>query len=271
MADTVKACLIYSVPPADGSRAYIDINTDSSTGLRGKNFTEESFTVEIENIRGKEGDYTLDNAGFQFHREAAQHKTFANDEEVEREYYPESIELLKRLTGASRVVLFDHSEYMFYVCTPDMIFISSLYCSAIRRNRPGEIDDGPQKRKPVPRVHVDQTSASAVARVHRHLPAGDAESLLKRRFQIINLWRPIHHVALDWPLALCDYRSIDRKTDLFPTALRYPDREGETSSVKYNPAHKWIYARGMTPEEVVLIKWYVSNSPRLPFLLLLRI
>ena len=30
-------------------------------------------------------------------------------EEIEREYYPESIALVKELTGASRVVLFDHS------------------------------------------------------------------------------------------------------------------------------------------------------------------
>ena len=64
---------------------------------------------------------------------------------------------------------------------------------AIRRRRPGEIDDSPQKRQPVPQVHVDQTKASATARVHRHLPVSDAPELLKHRFQIINLWRPINH------------------------------------------------------------------------------
>lgn len=39
--------------------------------------------------------------------------------------------------------------------------------------------------------------------------------------------------------------------------LRYPDRDGETFGVKYNPAHGWKYVRGLTPEEGVLIKWYV--------------
>jgi len=237
MTDTVKATLTYSVPPADGSKPYININTDTTTGVRGSNFTEESFEVEIENLRGKEDTASLDTSGSQFFRAEAKHKTFANDEEIEREYYAESIELLKKLTGASRVVLFDHT---------------------IRRNRPGEVDDSPQKRQPVPRVHVDQTSASAVARVHRHLPPGDAEALLKRRFQIINLWRPIHHIALDRPLALCDYRSIDKKADLVPTTLRYPDRDGETFSVKHNPSHKWKYLRGMEPDEIVLIKCYDS-------------
>lgn len=81
-------------------------------------------------------------------------------------------------------------------------------------------------------VHVDQTTASAIARVHRHLPPSDAPELLKRRFQIVNLWRPISHAALDWPLALCDYTSIDPKKDLVPLALRYPDKEGETFGVR---------------------------------------
>ena len=129
--------------------------------------------------------------------------------------------------------------------------------SAIRRRRPGEADSSPDRRQPVPLVHVDQTTASSIARVHRHLPASDAPKLLERRFQIINLWRPIANPAVDWPLALCDFRTVDLKKDTFPVALIYPDREGETLGVKYNKNHKWKYLHGMTPEEIVLIKWRV--------------
>jgi hypothetical protein len=56
--------------------------------------------------------------------------------------------------------------------------------SALRRHVPGQLDDAPGKRQPVKLVHVDQTAASAAARVHRHLPASDAPDLLKRRFQV---------------------------------------------------------------------------------------
>jgi len=237
MTDTVKSMLFYFVPPADGSKPYIHINADPATGERAKNYTQEHYAVDIENLRGKEDSVTLDTAGFQFFKAPAKHTSFSSDAEVEAEYYPESIELLKKLTGASRVVLFDHT---------------------IRRRRPGEFDDSPQKRQPVPNVHVDQTTASAIARVHRHLPAADAEALLKRRFQIINLWRPIKHVALDHPLTLCDYRTVDTKTDLVPTTLRYPERDGETFGVKFNPNHRWKYLRGMNTDEIVLIKCFDS-------------
>ena len=107
--DTVATNLLYALPPADGSKPYQFINADPATGVRKRNFEQKSFPMKIENIRGKEDSVSLDTAGFAFFRAPAKHTTFNNDEEVEREYYPESIELLKKLTGASRVVLFDHS------------------------------------------------------------------------------------------------------------------------------------------------------------------
>ena len=109
-------------------------------------------------------------------------------------------------------------------------------------------------------MHVDQTHASATARVLRHLPADEAPERLKHRFQIVNLWRPIRHPAWDWPLALCDYRSVDPAKDLHPTTLVYSeDNKGETMSVRYNPNHKWKYLKGMEPDEFVLIKWYARS------------
>ncbi|TFK68053.1 hypothetical protein BDN72DRAFT_821708 [Pluteus cervinus] len=229
--------LMFLVQPENGVRAYQHINADPVTGLRKKNFEREERTVTIENLRGKEHLYKLDNAGFQLGHHPANHKSFTSDAEIEAEYYPESIELIKKVTGASQVVLFDHT---------------------IRRRRPGEVDDTPQKRQPVAQAHVDQTAKATIARVHRHLPPSEAPALLQRRHQIINLWRPISHPAVDWPLAVCDYRSVNPKEDVFPVALIYPDTEGETMGVKYNSEHKWKYFHGVTPEEYILIKCYDS-------------
>jgi len=121
------------------------------------------------------------------------------------------------------------------------------------------VDDSPDRRQPAVQVHVDHTNKSSIACVHQHLPADEAPKLLEGRFQIINLWRPIAHPAIDWPLGLCDYRSVD-ESDTFPVALIFPDREVEALGVQYNPNHKWKYLHGMTPDEIVLIKWHVSRS-----------
>ena len=132
---------------------------------------------------------------------------------------------------------------------------------AIRRRLHG-VSDSAGRRQPVSQVHVDQTTASSIARVHRHLPASDVPKLLEGRFQIINLWRPIASPALDWPLALCDYRSVDLEKDTFPVARISAEGTGETMRVKYNENHKWMYLYGMTPEEIVLIKWQVVSFVR---------
>ncbi|KAJ8596668.1 hypothetical protein M405DRAFT_781299, partial [Rhizopogon salebrosus TDB-379] len=156
MAFDTTGTLKYFLSPPDGSRLYTNINADSVTGELVRNWTEDPHDVRIEDVRGKEALYKLDSAGFQFGREAAKHTSFLDDDEIQNEYYLESIDLIKKVTGASSAVIFDHT---------------------IRRRRPGESDDSPQKRQPVALVHVDQTTASAIARVHRHLPPEEAPSL----------------------------------------------------------------------------------------------
>ena len=54
--------------------------------------------------------------GFKLYKRAAKHTAFVDDEKVKDEYYPESIEVIKKLTGASRVILFDHSKQPLTSC-----------------------------------------------------------------------------------------------------------------------------------------------------------
>ncbi|KAH7923057.1 hypothetical protein BV22DRAFT_1016132 [Leucogyrophana mollusca] len=234
---TAVTTLNYILPPPDDSRPYTTINADPATGQRRHNWVDHEMPVQIEDVRGKEDQFTLDTAGFQFARHAVTHTRFADDAEIQKEYYPESVEIIKKMTGASRVVIFDHD---------------------IRRGRPRAAGTTPQRGKGAAMPHVDQTTRSAIARVHRHLPPADVPALLERRFQIINLMRPISHAALDRPLALCDFRSVDVEADLMPIALVYPDREGETYGVRYNPRHEWKYLRGMEPDEFILYKCFDS-------------
>ena len=109
---STTAELLYIIEPKDGVGAYQYVNADPVTGERQGNFEREEKTVIVENMRGKENSVSLDTAGFQFYHYFSKHTTFANDEEIRQEYYPESAELIKKVTGASRVELFDHSELL---------------------------------------------------------------------------------------------------------------------------------------------------------------
>ena len=47
--------------------------------------------------------------------------------------------------------------------------------------------------------------------------------------------------------------------DLLPVQLIYPDRVGETFTVRPNSRHRWNYLREQTPGEVLLIKCFDSK------------
>lgn len=105
-------------------------------------------------------------------------------------------------------------------------------------------------------------TSQAVARVYRHLPEKEVHELLKHRFHILDLWRPISHAAYEWPLGFGDSSTVNPATELMEMTLEFPGGPGEPYGVEHNPNHKWKYLRGMEPDECVLFKWSVIS--RLP-------
>jgi hypothetical protein len=157
---------------------------------------------------------------------------FTSDEKIKTVYYPEVEKLLlDNVPGAHKVVLFDHT---------------------IRRSDPNA------PRAPVVRVHIDQTPSSAAERVRLHCP-DQADELLKGRYRIINVWRPLNGPVMAHPLAVADSATVSDK-DLIPVEHRYPDRTGETAAVRFNPAQKWYYWSGMKNDERLFLKCFDSDE-----------
>ncbi|KLU91638.1 hypothetical protein MAPG_10156 [Magnaporthiopsis poae ATCC 64411] len=233
----VRATLNFYKPNADGSPphpTYID---------RPETFDRpnEPHDVLIRDVRGATADegksHTLDGSGFQFHKHVAAEKEFVDDDKIRAGYYAETEQLLKDVTGATRVFIFDHT---------------------IRRPPPPTASLTTRlTRGPVQRVHIDQSYSASLSRVPHHLP-DEAETLLRGRVQIINVWRPIRRVDRD-PLAVAEAASVS-DADLIPTGLIYPDRKGETLQVRYNQEQKWWYKSAMEPGEVLLIKCFDSKE-----------
>jgi hypothetical protein len=197
--------------------------------------TLQPTRVTIHNARLLDQPASLDRQGFQRVEQASAVVNLEDEEQVRNEYYAEADALIRQQTGAIKVVIFDHT---------------------IRVDQPGREAKG--LREPVRYVHNDQTERSAIRRVRDHLPAEEAEQRLLKRFEIINLWRPIGGPVFSTPLALCDAASID-PADLLPSDLVYRDKVGETFSVRANPAHRWYYYPHLRPEEALLLKIYDSR------------
>jgi len=192
--------------------------------------------VPIHNGREILDDLSLDRQGFVLTPSKTSVRDFYDPQEVKSVYYPEVEALLKSVTGATRVSIFDH----------------------VVRN-PALAQEGKRGiREPAKFAHNDYSLKSAPQRVRNHLP-DEAENLLKGRFAEINVWRAIRGPLQDWPLALCDARSID-SADVVAADLVYPDRVGETFTFKFNRDHRWFYFPNLQPDEAILLKCYDSKK-----------
>jgi hypothetical protein len=231
----VEAGLRYLEPTAGKPRS---LEFEPPAGVPRTTAVYREHTVAIRDVRPVASTLSLDREGFQLLTVPTGTGSFDDEEAIRTKYYAETISFLQELTGASRVVVFDHT---------------------IRRRIPGAADRTTGiPRQPVPRVHNDYTVTSGPQRV-RDLLGVEADALLRKRFSVINVWRPIRGPVQDSPLAVCDARSIDDQ-DLIATDLVYRDRVGEIYYVKFNPAHQWFYAPAMRDDEVMLIKCYDSAA-----------
>jgi len=121
--------------------------------------------------------------------------------------------------------------------------------------------DGPNE--PVRFPHNDYTESSGPQRVRDLLP-DEADGLLRRRFAVVNVWKPIGWPVEVAPLAVCDARTIG-PGDLVPTDLLYRDRKGEVYSMRFAPEHRWYYFPLMRPDEAMLLKCFDSTHDRARF------
>jgi len=196
--------------------------------------TEERRAVEIHDGRGK--DFSLDENGFVLVDHATAVEDFFDAGMIERVYYPEVEALIKRVAGAKRVVVFDHT---------------------LRSGDEGE-REARLLREPVLQAHNDYTEWSGPQRVREVLPE-EAGRLLEGRFAIIQVWRATHQPILANPLAIADARSV-APGDLLVAERRYPHRVGQTYRLRYSSAHRWFYFPRMRRDEALVFKVFDSAT-----------
>ncbi|MFV2093459.1 MAG: CmcJ/NvfI family oxidoreductase [Hyphomicrobiales bacterium] len=237
----------YNTPDGDGF-ITAPLTYSINTGIKPVSDTSEpdgrlriyhsefkQHPVRIFNGRRRTEPLSLDVEGFLLATHPTEVNDFYDSAQIASVYYPEVEQLVQTTSGATRVIIFDHT---------------------LRHG-----DDAEQVkrglRETVGTVHNDFTEWSGPQRLRDLVPATEAEALLRNRFAIIQVWRPIRHPINARPLALCDARSID-PADLIAAERRHPDRVGEIYQLAYNPAHRWSWFPRMQRDEALVFKVYDS-------------
>jgi hypothetical protein len=229
----IEALLNYSVDTGEKPASYGGISSAEADKKRTGKYRE--YKMPIYDGRAVADQLSLEREGFILVRHETKVKDFYDETEVRSIYYPEIETLVKETSGAKRVLVFDHTL----------------------RSADSATREAKQISGPVRNAHNDYTEWSGPQRVRDLLP-DEAEELLKRRFAVVQVWRPIRNPVQREPLAIADARTIGTK-ELFPSSRVYPDRVGEVYHCAFNPDHRWYYFPNMQRNEAVVFKTFDSS------------
>lgn len=233
----VATTLNYWDDPGDGSKPTpIYIGKGRISNKR----PHKAWDFVVSDVSGDEDRYTLDSHGFQYCRHKSAEEAFIDEDQIQSVYYKECEELIKSVTGATAVRIFNHKVRRGPTQWHHLGFNNLA------------------NRGPVTKTHVDQSYVGAERRMRWELPAEEAEERVKRRYQIINVWRPIQPIQKD-PIAVADSGTVP-DSDLVGAEMTEDGFVGESWVVRHNPEHRWYYKHGMRPEDVLLIKCFDSDE-----------
>jgi hypothetical protein len=210
------------------------------------NLKLEPHRVRITDARCLDDPPSLDAEGFALVRHESRVRDFRDRDELEGRYLGEVAELIRAVSGASKVL-----------ASPGPV---ARY--ADRSDEARSAGTAPAARF----VHTDYTDVSAKG---YFLPQimDPAEALRRyRRITVYQTWRALSDPPQDVPLTIADGRSV-RLHDMVTADTILGEEYGhdqafEYSMCRYNPGHRWYYFSNMTPEDVLVFKGYDFDRTR---------
>ena len=252
---SVDAEISYLAPGSFVNRRFVAPGKEVNTG------TYLPYSVKVHDGRPIRSQFSLDQNGFVLAEYRSAVTDFADKEEVEAIYPAESERAVQSLTGAD-----------FVLSRGWMVRTSAAIAAGAEKAVGYQHRGGIQP--PASEAHIDflpETAEAMAAKAYREsLP--DAPPY--RRCLVSSLWRCFSEPPQDWPLALCDGRSVGAKEGVPNTLVvvdEIPDhatmigdwpaeRLGPSAAIfHFSPAHRWWYFSRMHRDEVILLKFHDSN------------
>lgn len=238
-ARSVAATLRYLAESSSCNRLYVAPGAEMATGVY------DEHVVAVSDARGSA--FHLDEHGFALVDHHSAVADFHDRAEVDRVYVPEVVAAVQRLLGADLVV--------------PMGWVLRRAAASTAGAQPAAAD-----------VHVDVHPDRAPERFRRVYEEARPGAAPFRRAIFTSFWRAISPPPQDWPLALCDYRSlrddegipnlmvrVDALPDQVPATIEGEDQLPAASVFRYRAGHRWWYFPDMGQDEALAFKLHDSD------------
>ena len=171
------------------------------------------------------GAITLDHSGFTLTENPTQVSDFRDEAMVESVYYPEIKNMVRRVSGASQVIVRGH---------------------LIRTENPVDFNDGYARF-----VHCDYNVARNEDMADELFERDSITPQKNWTYVWYNTWQPFDNVVQNNPLAVIDWKTLPLKDviDYFYTGR---GRDSLVAAPVYSPDHQFCYFPDMTTDEVLV-------------------
>jgi hypothetical protein len=205
-------------------------------------------TVHITDARELGTD--LDREGFALvHHESAvaDFDRIQEDPDVDQQYIDEITSLVADVTGASTVVMLGGGKKRYGESEVDKL-------APLLNAKPARYPHAD---------NTDESSAQLAEAMGTFVPGVDLGGA--SRWAFYNIWRATTPPPQDFPLAVCDARTLAPADEVTVKAVTR-ELSGmiihDTTSYRYNPDHRWYYFSNMTRDEVIVFKTHDTDPVR---------
>ncbi|VUC32119.1 unnamed protein product [Clonostachys rosea] len=203
--------------------------------------TDLYTNVPVINARGFEDTFLLDTHGFQLfrHSTSMSNDDFDNDDKLEQVYFSEMETFLTTKLKAQSVRVMQSSV----------------------RERPEEFENVSHDQRsktqrghklPLTGLHIG--SRLNIFVISRNVWTDQHQIRLNKGL----IWRPLRSNLRDWPLVLCDARSV-AEDDKVEADLIYPGFQGENIFLYFSPHYKLYFLDEQARDEIWLFKQFDSE------------
>jgi hypothetical protein len=255
---SVETEITYLAPGSFINRRFVAPSREVNTG------EYRPYAVTIRDARPRQNEFTLASHGFELKQHQSAVGNFRDKSEVEAKYPEEVAAAIRQWTGADRVAT-----------------MGWMVRTSGELPKPAPEQVGYQHRggvqPPAAEAHCDSSpdrvDAMAQARYQQHFPDGPPY----KRFLYTSFWRTFSPPPQDYPLALCDGKSVGDDEGV-PNTLHVVDRIPEREEMlrpmldedkrvaaaifHHNPGHRWWYFSNMNRDEVLLLVFHDSRRVR---------
>ncbi|KAF8847967.1 hypothetical protein BDZ45DRAFT_665122 [Acephala macrosclerotiorum] len=124
---------------------------------------------------------------------------------------------------------------------------------AVRKRHPRWMSENIERHhlktnQPSDYVHIDMTASSAAKCGIKQFNIHPKDY---SRFVVVNLWKPIRGPVYDFPLTLCDRRTVDYASQTTAMDVVTHNFANENTRIYFDEKHEWYYWHGLQVDEVI--------------------